>query len=154
MSHPTLDQLKRAIEISEKIQKLEAEITAIFGQKATSPKLGRPPGKAAATAAVKSEKKPHKFSDEARAKIATAQKARWAKIKEAKGGEVATPQAAKVKIAKKKPAMSPEGLANIRAAQVARWAKIKETKDAAVTPVVAAPAPEAAPAPAPEAAAV
>ena len=52
-----------------------------------------------------------------RAKVAAAQKARWAKIKKAKQA---------IKPAKRK--MSAAGRAKIAAAQKARWAKVKSKK--------------------------
>jgi len=61
-------------------------------------------------------KKRRKMSASARAKIAAAQKKRWAK------------QKIKAKPAKKKRKMSAAGRAAIRAAQKARWAKIKAAK--------------------------
>jgi hypothetical protein len=63
-----------------------------------------------------------------RAKIAAAQKARWAKINAAKGA--AKPVAKAAPVSKKKGQMSAEGKARIVAAQKARWAKIKAAKKA------------------------
>ena len=63
------------------------------------------------------------MSDEARAKIAVAQKARWAKTK------TVTAKAPIKMVAKKKGGMTPEGKAKIAAAMKARWA----AKKAAVT---------------------
>jgi hypothetical protein len=60
--------------------------------------------------------RPSKMSQEARAKIAAAQRARWAKVKGKKVVSIA---------AARKPKMSAAGLANIRAAQKARWAQWK-----------------------------
>jgi hypothetical protein len=59
---------------------------------------------------------PRKLSAEARARIAAAQRARWARIKNKKAVSIA---------AAKKPKMSASGLAHIRAAQKKRWAKWK-----------------------------
>ena len=84
---PTLEQLKRAAQLAEQIAKLEAELQALFGGTKTR---GRKPGKAAkaetTSEAVKPEKKPRKkrarnMTPEARARIAEAQKARWAKFR-------------------------------------------------------------------------
>lgn len=89
MNHPipTLEQLKRAAQLAEQIAKLEAELQAILGGAKTR---GRKPGKAAkaeaatedGTPAKKSRKKrARNMSPEARARIAEAQKARWAKFR-------------------------------------------------------------------------
>ena len=61
----------------------------------------------------------------ARARIAAAQRARWAKIKGEKSGTSATAGARKSKRAR---TMSAAAKAKIAAAQRARWAKIKRGK--------------------------
>jgi hypothetical protein len=65
-------ELRRATEIKDQIQSLENEIGRIFGS----------PEKSVAPTPV--SKKRHKMSAAGRARIAAAQKARWAKIKAAK----------------------------------------------------------------------
>jgi hypothetical protein len=60
-----------------------------------------------------------KMSAAGRARIAAAQRARWAKIKAAKSPKSAKPARKKISAA---------GIARIRAAQKARWAKIKADK--------------------------
>ncbi len=87
---PTLEQLKRAAQVAEQIAKLEAELQAVLGGAKTR---GRKPGKAAkteegadASEAAKPAKKSRKkrarnMTPEARARIAEAQKARWAKFR-------------------------------------------------------------------------
>lgn len=84
---PTLEQLKRAAQLAEQIAKLEAELQAVLGGGKTR---GRKPGKVAkteeASEAVKPAKKSRKkrarnMTPEARARIAEAQKARWAKFR-------------------------------------------------------------------------
>ncbi|MBI5799381.1 MAG: hypothetical protein HZA92_01465 [Verrucomicrobia bacterium] len=61
------------------------------------------------------------FSAATKAKMAAAQKARWAKLKGAAPAPAATPKKGKRK-------MSAEGKANIRAAVKARWAKFNALK--------------------------
>ncbi len=81
---PSVAQLKRAIKIAEQIESLEAELAGILGRDAVATrKAGRKP--AAAPAEGRKTKRKYNFSPEARAKIAAAQKARWARQKEAKG---------------------------------------------------------------------
>jgi len=124
---PTLDQLKRGLQIAQQIAALEAEMAAVFGGKA-----------APSTAVVESSAKAgprkqrrRKFSAQALANIRAAQKRRWAKV----GGKKASasPQ-------KKKRKLSPKALANIRAAQKKRWAKVKGAKAPAKAASPKAPA--------------
>jgi len=62
----------------------------------------------------------HTVSAKARARMAAAQKARWAKVK------ASAVAAAKQSAPAKKVTMSPEAKAKIAAAQKARWANIKK----------------------------
>ena len=121
---PSIDQLKRAITISEQIQSLEAELASILG---ASAKVSAPAKVAAA--AVKTVKSKRGLSAEGRARIAAAQKARWAK---AKGSTetAAAPAAAPKKAGKRKGKrnLSPEARARIVAAVKRRWAKAKKAK--------------------------
>ena len=88
----------------------------------------------AAVKPVKAGKKKRVVTAASRAKMAAAQKARWAKK-----NRTSTPApVAKVPKKGRKP-MSPEGRARIVAAQKARWAKVKGAS-AAVKPVKAAKA--------------
>lgn len=78
---PAIVRLKRAIKIADQIQKLENELAALLGQSRDGVReviaLAAERG---ANAPVKT-RKPYTFSPEARAKIAAAQKARWAKAR-------------------------------------------------------------------------
>ena len=109
----TPTQLRKAADLQDKIASLQSELTAIFGSesKAAPVKTAKPAKKGGMSAA-------------GRAKVAAAQKARWAKINAAKAKTV--PQAAKVKQAVRK--MSAEGRAKIAAAAKARWAKVRAEK--------------------------
>ena len=66
-------QLRHAADIKEKIASLEKELATIIGAPAT-----------AETPVVKPAKKKRTMSAEGRARVAAAQRARWAKIKAAK----------------------------------------------------------------------
>jgi hypothetical protein len=99
LSSLTATQLRRAADIKEKINALNKEMASILG----------------APASDKAPKK-RKMSRAGRAKIAAAQKARWAKVKGAK-------PAAKAPAKKRK--MSAAAKAKISAAAKARWAKAK-----------------------------
>jgi hypothetical protein len=114
MTHSlSLDQLKQAVQLKEQIAALESELAAILGgaapasapapaQGAVVPRRrGRPPGKRAetghivpaqsapSTPAVTAKKSGRGgariMGPEARARIAAAQKARWAKYRATKG---------------------------------------------------------------------
>jgi hypothetical protein len=67
------------------------------------------------------------MSAEGRARIAAAAKARWAKIRSAKGGNSASADSQPTG-AKPKRTMSPAARRKIAAAQKARWAKVKSAK--------------------------
>lgn len=115
MSTPSIAELQRAIQISEQIQKLEAELESLLGGAWVSS------GKSAVVES-KGRKKKDGMSAAGRAKIAAAQRARWAKVKSEKTESAGTAPKAK----KKKRKMSAEGRAKIVAAVKARWAKVKK----------------------------
>jgi hypothetical protein len=92
----TSSQLKRAASLKDQITKLEAKLASILGSAVTPIKTSKKGGMSAA----------------GRAKVAAAQKARWAKAK-----KKAAPKA--------KSKMSAAGRARIAAAAKARWAKVK-----------------------------
>jgi len=127
----SIDQLKRAIIVAEQIEKLEAELSQILGGSASissstttiAPTPAKDPRKGKRSAAV-------------RARMAAAQKARYAKAKAPTAAviekiakiEANAPKAEKPK--KKKGGMSTAGRAAIIAAQKKRWAAIKAAKKA------------------------
>lgn len=82
---PTIETLRRAGEILQEIENLQKELTGLFGGSGasaglavTGKKRGRPPGSAGG--------KRRTMSAEARARIAAAAKARWAKYRADKKG--------------------------------------------------------------------
>jgi hypothetical protein len=97
----TTKQLRQAADLKEKIEALNIELVSILG--------------APASTYAKAPKKPG-MSAAGRARVAAAQKARWAKIKGAKSA---------VKVPAKRRKMSAAGRARISAAAKARWAKAK-----------------------------
>ena len=104
----SVQQLRQAANLKEKIAALEKELSQILGS-------------TAAPVAIKAPKKGG-MSAAGRARIAAAARARWAKIHAAKAVvKVAAP-------AKKKFKMSAAAKAKISAAAKARWAKIKAAK--------------------------
>jgi hypothetical protein len=111
----TIAQLKNALALKEQIARLEVQLTSLLGAPATP---------------VASGKKKGVMSAAGRARIAAAQKKRWAKMK----AEAKAPAASKASPApaatpaKKKGGMSAAGRARIVAAQKARWAKVKAAK--------------------------
>ncbi len=122
----TPSQLRQAADLKEQIAGLEKQLASIEGTKPIAAKVS-----------VQSKPaKPAKkgMSAAGKAKIAAAQKLRWAKINAAKA-KPATKTAAKAivakpapKPAKKKFVMSAEAKAKISAAAKARWAKVKAAK--------------------------
>lgn len=110
----SLEQLKQAIAIREQVEALETKLSALWG--GTSQVEVAPPQKKGMSA----------FG---RARVAAAQKTRWAKKKQTTkvGALGSAPAQPKVKTK----TMSPEARARIGAAQKARWAKKKRTTKAA-----------------------
>jgi hypothetical protein len=105
----SVKKLRQAANLKEKVEALEKELSQLFGSTAKP-------------VAAKAPKKRRKMSAAGKARIAAAQKARWAKFKAAK----TTNQAAKP--AKKKFTMSAAAKAKISAAAKARWAKFRAEK--------------------------
>jgi hypothetical protein len=103
LSSLTTTQLRRAADLKEKIEALTKELTWIFGS---------------STSIATTLPKKSKMSTAGRAKVAAAQKARWAKIKGAKPA---------VKAPVKKRTMSAAAKAKLSALVKARWAKVKRT---------------------------
>jgi hypothetical protein len=102
----TSSQLKRAADVKDRISALEKELTSILGSSST-PSPAAPKGK-------------FKMSAAARAKIAAAQRARWAKVK---GKKPVAKAAAKAPAKKRR--LSAAAKARLSALAKARWAKAK-----------------------------
>ncbi len=118
----TSAQLKRAADIKDQIEALNQDLSALLGAPAET---------------VQPAVKKFGISEEGRARIAAAAKARWARVKSAKAvAKVAVKPVvqAAVKPSSKKGQISPEGKARIIAAQKARWAKIRAAKQAVKAP--------------------
>ncbi len=97
-------KLKRIIALKQQIEKLSAKLESLAGGKAAP--------------AAKPGRKKWTMGPAARAKIAAAARARWAKV-----------HAAADKPAKKKRTMSAEAREKIAAAARARWAKVRAAKN-------------------------
>jgi len=128
MINLTPAQLRQAADLKEQIETLQKQLTAILGGSATTDPIQ--PAKPVVV-------KKGGMSAAGKAKIAAAQKLRWAKVNAAKAkpAPVAKPAAKAVvkavvaaKPAKKKFKMSAAGKARIVAAQKLRWAKINAAK--------------------------
>jgi hypothetical protein len=118
----TSEQLRRAADIKEEIESLNKQLNGLLGASSPAPTNG---------AAKPAQKR--KMSAAGLASLRAAQKARWAKIKAAKGNQPAAAAAAPKTAAipeKKKFKMSAAAKAKIAAAAKARWAKIKAEKTA------------------------
>ena len=72
-----IEQLKRAVELAEQIESLQAELNQIIGGVGS----GGLPNASASEAPVVKTRKRRKMSKAARERIAAAQRARWAKQK-------------------------------------------------------------------------
>ena len=103
----SLSALKQAVEIKERISALEGRLNKILGG-GDLPKPFSEPAKQG----------PRKMSASARAKIAAAQRARWAKLKGTSSSVV--------KPVKRKGGITAEGRARLAAAMKARWAARKK----------------------------
>lgn len=83
-SQPSVETLKQAIVIAEKIQRLEAELAAILGGSSIPQVTGKRRGRPAkvvdekAPNAKKATRKKRVMSEEGRQRIIEAQKKRWA----------------------------------------------------------------------------
>ncbi len=106
----TSKQLKRAAELKEQLESLTVELNSLLGNGHDSAmvELGKPV-------------KQGKFSAAGLARLRAAQKARWAKLKQAKGEQPAKEPRRK---------MSAAGRAKIAAGARARWAKVRAAKAA------------------------
>ena len=122
----TTTQLKRAAAIAEQIENLQAELNSVLGSPATVST-----GSTVAAAAPAKDKRGGKrfVSAEARAKMAAAQKSRWAKRK---GGTAASAPVSAPTTAKK--GISAEGRARLAAAMKARWDARKKGAPAPTAP--------------------
>lgn len=120
MPSPSISQLQRALSIQEQIEKLEAELKSLLSGTASPQGVGHGNGSPRSSAKRKSG-----MSAEGRARIAEAQRARWAK---AKGNAEASKATTEPKTKKKRRKISPEARARIVAAQKKRWAKLRKAK--------------------------
>ena len=138
--HHPIATLEKALHLRKQIDQLNEALKELFGpspvslggmQTSAPKKRGRPRKESAVVDAGNEvgnglvgagQKKKRTMSAQAKAKIAAAQRARWAKSK-----GTATP-APVAKVKKKKGGISPEGLARIKAAQKLRWAKFRKGK--------------------------
>jgi len=97
----SIKQLRRVVTLKGKIEALNNKLVSILGAPASTPAKAR---------------KKRGMSAAGRARVAAAQRARWAKIKKAKPA---------AKAPAKRHKMSAAGRARISAAAKARWAKAK-----------------------------
>jgi hypothetical protein len=108
LSSLTVNQLRNAADLKEKIGALNKELASILG--ASAPVSAKAPKTSTMSAA-------------SRAKIAAAQKVRWAKVKGTKA--VVKPVKPAATAPAKKSKMSVAAKARLSALAKARWAKIK-----------------------------
>ena len=118
LSNISVVTLRRAVELREQIDALNAELSALLGGSPVASPPAIPAVAAPAPAAPKAGNKSRNMSAEARAAIAAAQKARWAAYRKNKPAS-STPKAEPTR------KISAAGRAAIAAAVKARWAKAK-----------------------------
>jgi len=117
LNHP-VETLERALQIRRRIDQLNEELKALFGP--------TPISLAAVNIVEPKPRGRKRMSAESRARIAAAQRARWAKQKGPQESETAALTAPAK--GRKKRKMSADAKARIAAAQRARWAKVKGEK--------------------------
>jgi hypothetical protein len=106
-------------ELRREVRSIEAAITALVGLGQTAPRRGRPPKSAQATTGTPKAKGRRRMSAAARAKIAAAQRARWAKQK---GQSPAKQTKSVAKKASGRKGMSPAARKRLSEMMKARWA--------------------------------
>ena len=112
ISNLSVQQLRKAATLKERIQSLEKELNQLLGSTVAS------------VAGPAPKKKKFKMSASAKAKISAAAKLRWAKIKGATPAKTVTAKPAK----KGKGKMSPAVKAKLSAKMKALWAARKAAK--------------------------
>jgi LysM repeat protein len=112
----SVQQLRQAASLKEKIEALEKELSQILGSSTKSVAVKSTP---------QAPKKKGGMSAAGKARIAAAQKLRWAKIKAVKPPVKAVETAKPGKKARKK--MNAAAKAKLSALAKARWAKVKAT---------------------------
>jgi hypothetical protein len=121
----TSEKIERASQLVREMERIENELRSIFNGRAER-SSGRTSVEEAE--AVAETPKKRKMSPAARARIASAQRARWAKARSAAGKPASSTKTTAPKGVKKKRMMSPEARARIAAAQKKRWAKFRRSK--------------------------
>ena len=114
-----MDTTNIVAQLRQELNRIDQAIAALEGLGQAAPRRGRPPKLNQALLVV--ERKRHRMSASARARIAAAQRARWAKQK----GESAPKKATAKKRAGRKP-MSPAMRKKLSAMMKARWAAKKK----------------------------
>jgi hypothetical protein len=115
LSSLSVAQLTRAIEIKQKIETLEQELAGLLGTAPVTASVAAP------VATPVAGRGKYVRSPAARARMAAAQKARWAKKKGVGAAKAAAPRAG----AKPKKFFSPAARRALSAAAKARWAKAR-----------------------------
>jgi len=132
--HP-IDKLEEALNLRKQIAALQSKLSSMFGSEDEVPATVK------YAAAQGGTKRGGGMSAEGRARIAAAQKARWAKKKGGQSSSVASASASSgqsqpTKMGRGgKRTMSPETIAKMRASQQARWAKAKGATPASTSTI-------------------
>jgi hypothetical protein len=116
-----MDTQNIVAQLRQELARIDQAISALEGLGQTALRRGRPPK--ATAASQETRRGPRRMSATARAKIAAAQRARWAKQK-GQGGTTPVPPARKKAVRRK--AMSPAARRKLSAMMKARWATRKK----------------------------
>ncbi|MEA3208598.1 MAG: hypothetical protein QOE70_1655 [Chthoniobacter sp.] len=126
--HP-IAKLEEALSLRKQIAGLQEKLGSLFGSNEEEPAKPR---------AKPQRRGKRTMSPEARARIAAAQRARWAKTK-GTAGAVATSPAKAAPASKGKGGLTPEGRAKLAASMKARWAARRKGAPALNAPSKSAP---------------
>jgi hypothetical protein len=118
ISKLTVAQLEKAVAIKRQIETLEQELESLNGNNAPISSPARVRNNSG-------------WTPEARARLAAAQKARWARARKNADSKAASASAVVAEKPKKKRKMSAEAKARLSEAAKARWAKVKAEESAA-----------------------
>lgn len=120
-----MDTQSIVAQLRQELARIDQAISALEGLSQTAPRRGRSPKTAAASQGIR--RGPRRMSAAARAKIAAAQRARWAKQKGQAGAKQVS--AAQKKAGRHRP-MSPAARRKLSAMMKARWAARKKAGQA------------------------
>ena len=122
--YPSMEQLKRALEIARKIEALESELAGVLDVKSGPLSASKAKSQSKAAAPLKGVRQRRTMSPEGREKIAAAQRNRWMKVKGGNGSSTtAAVRNSLTRPIRAKRIVSPESRAKMAESARIRWAK-------------------------------